>query len=163
MPKENEISLTRIFDAQTKSIWSAWTDPKKLVQWLPPTGLTMECSRADVKIGGAVVFKMTDGKSINIFGRFQYRDLVIDKRIMYVQEFLDNKGNLSRHPMLQVFPSRLLVIIELSEEGHSQTKVILRVEPNGAYNKEEAEAFNGHIGDMTMGWTGSFDKLDDLL
>lgn len=163
MAKENQFSLTRIFDAQTKSIWSAWTDPKKLVQWLPPMGLAMECSRADVKVGGAIVFKMTDGKSINMFGRFHYRDLVIDKRIMYVQEFLDNKGNLSRHPMLQVFPSRLLVIIELSEEGHSQTRLILRVEPTGAYNKEEAEAFIAHIGDMTLGWTGSFDKLDDLL
>ncbi len=163
MTKENEISLTRVYDAPVKLVWDAWTNPKHLVKWLPPTGLTMECSRADVRVGGAVVFKMTDGKDMTMYGRFQYRDLVPDKRIMYVQEFLDNKGNLSRHPMLQVFPSALLVIIELSEEGSHQMRMTVSMKPTGAFNREEAEAFTGHRESMTMGWTGSFDKLEDLL
>ncbi len=160
---KNKFIINRSFEAPIATIYKMWTDPKHLAKWFSPRGLTMECSRADVKVGGAVVFKMTDGKNMTMYGRFQYRDLVPEKRIMYVQEFLDNKGNLSRHPMLQIFPSAMMVTIDLSEEGPSQTRVTVSMEPTGAFNKEEAEAFTGQRGNMTMGWTGSFDKLEELL
>lgn len=160
---KNQFIINRSFEVPVSTMYQMWTDPKNLVKWMPPTGLTMECSRSDVKVGGAIVFKMTDGKDMTMYGRLQYRDLVPDKRIMYVQEFLDNKGNLSRHPMLQVFPSAMLVIIDFNEEGPEQTRVTVSMEPTGAFNKEEAEAFIGQRGNMTMGWTGSFDKLEDLL
>ena len=65
--------------------------------------------------------------------------------------------------MLQVFPSAMLVIIELNEEGPAQTRVTVSMEPTGAFNKEEAAAFTGQRGNMTMGWTGSFDKLEDII
>ncbi|MES2528657.1 MAG: SRPBCC family protein [Bdellovibrionota bacterium] len=160
---KNKFIINRSFETDVATMYKMWTDPKHLEKWMPPTGLTMECTRADVKVGGAVVFKMTDGKDMTMFGRLQYRDLIPDKRIMYVQEFLDNKGNLSRHPMLQVFPSAMLVIIELNEEGPKQTRVTVSMEPTGAFNKEEAEAFTGQRGNMTIGWTGSFDKLEEII
>jgi uncharacterized protein YndB with AHSA1/START domain len=36
-------------------------------------------------------------------------------------------------------------------------------EPHGATTPEEVETFVKARGGMTMGWTGSFDKLDDYL
>jgi uncharacterized protein YndB with AHSA1/START domain len=160
---KNKFIINRSFETSVENIYQMWTDPRHLEKWMPPTGLTMECSRADIKVGGALVFKMTDGKNITMYGRLSYRDLDPGKRIMYVQEFLDNKGNLSRHPMLQVFPSAMLVTIQFNEEEAGQTRVTVTMEPTGAFNKEEVEAFTGQRGNMTMGWTGSFDKLEDLV
>jgi uncharacterized protein YndB with AHSA1/START domain len=160
---KNKFLINRSFETTPEKMYAMWTDPKILEKWMPPKGLTMECSRADVKVGGTLVFKMTDGKGIDMYGRLQYRDLVPGKRIMYVQEFLDNKGNLSRHPMLQVFPSALLVTIDFHEEELNQTRVTVTMEPTGAHTKEEAQAFAGQRGNMTQGWTGSMDKLEDLL
>jgi hypothetical protein len=44
--------------------------------------------------------------------------------------------------------------------GPQQTRVTVTWEPHGTTTREELETFNNSKGDMTQGWTGSFDKLE---
>ena len=32
----NELVITRVFNAQRKLVWKAWTDPERLMRWWGP-------------------------------------------------------------------------------------------------------------------------------
>jgi hypothetical protein len=51
----------------------------------------------------------------------------------------------------------------LNEEGPDRTRVTLTWEIDGPATPEEIETFVQGRAGMTMGWTGSFDKLEDYL
>jgi len=51
----------------------------------------------------------------------------------------------------------------LTAEGPEQTRVTVRWEPEGQVTPEEMGVFVQARGGMTQGWTGSFDKLEELL
>ena len=57
----------------------------------------------------------------------------------------------------------MLTTVQLTEEGPDQTRVIVTSESYGAATPEEIAAFVQERGGMTQGWTGSFDKLEELL
>ena len=56
MAKPNEYvkesTLTRLFDAPRTRVWKAWTDPKLLVQWWGPQGMTAPACEVDARPGG---------------------------------------------------------------------------------------------------------------
>jgi uncharacterized protein YndB with AHSA1/START domain len=57
----------------------------------------------------------------------------------------------------------MLTNVELTAEGPGQTRVTVTWEPYGDATPEEIETFVKAKGGMTLGWTGSFDKLEDYL
>jgi uncharacterized protein YndB with AHSA1/START domain len=54
----------------------------------------------------------------------------------------------------------MLTTVKLTPEGPQQTRVTVVWEPHGAVTAEELAAFVAMKGSMTLGWTGSFDKLE---
>ncbi len=56
----------------------------------------------------------------------------------------------------------MLTTVTLTAEGPDQTRVTVTWEPHGATTPEELEAFIDARAGMTQGWTGSFDKLEEL-
>ena len=80
--------------------------------------------------------------------------------MVYTQQFCDADGNISRHPMAPTWPETMLSIVEFTEEGVNQTRVTVTWEPYSAVTAEELQAFIKERAGMTMGWTGSFDKLE---
>jgi uncharacterized protein YndB with AHSA1/START domain len=49
---DREIVITRVIHAPRDLVWSAWTDPKQVVQWWGPTGFTTTIHEMDVRPGG---------------------------------------------------------------------------------------------------------------
>lgn len=160
---KNEFFINRSFDVSAATLFKMWTDPKHFSQWLPPTGFTMEFKRSDIRTGGETVYKMTNGKDITMWGKSRYIDVSPNARIQYTQEFIDEKEDVSRHPLSPVFPPSLLTTIIFTEEGSESTRVTVTMEPYGTTTPEELNVFREAKPGMTMGWTGSFDKLEDLL
>jgi uncharacterized protein YndB with AHSA1/START domain len=56
----------------------------------------------------------------------------------------------------------MLTTVELTAEGPDRTRVRVCWEPHDANAADIAE-FVKQRGGMTMGWTGSFDKLEALI
>jgi uncharacterized protein YndB with AHSA1/START domain len=154
--------INRSFDAPIETIFAMWTDPKHLVQWLPPTGFTMRFIRADIREGGSGFFAMTNEK-FTMYARMGYQEIRRPDRIVYAQQFCDEHENISRHPMAPTWPETMLVTVTLAEEGPGQTRVTVRCEAHGKTTRAELEVFSGARAGMTQGWTGSFDKLEDNL
>jgi uncharacterized protein YndB with AHSA1/START domain len=154
--------INRSFDAPREVMFDMWTDPKHVSQWMPPTGFTMQYIRADIRPGGGSFYSMT-GSGFTMYGRAKYLEIRRPDRIVYTQEFVDEKENVTRHPKAPTWPAAMLTTVELTEEGPSQTRVTVTWEVYGPATPEEMATFTGARAGMTGGWTGSFDKLEALL
>jgi uncharacterized protein YndB with AHSA1/START domain len=98
-----------------------------------------------------------------MYGQAKYLEVQKPERIVYTQQFVDADGKTSRHPNAPTWPETMLTTVTLAEEDANHTRVRVAWEVYGNCSKEELETFIKERGGMTMGWTGSFDKLDDYL
>jgi uncharacterized protein YndB with AHSA1/START domain len=160
---QEKFVINRSFDAPISTMFDMWTNPEHFSRWLPPTGFTMKFQKADIRQGGGSFYSMTNGTNVTMYGRAQYLEIERPNRVVYTQEFCDEKGNLSRHPMMPKFPATMLTTIQLSEEGPDRTRVTVTWAPHGKVTSEELAAFVQARTGMTGGWTGSFDKLEAYL
>lgn len=154
--------IARSFDAGIEQIYDLWTDPDHLAKWLPPTGATMRFLRAEPRVGGTSFYAMTAANGAMMYGRVSYLALDRPNRIAYTQQFCDEAEQIIRPPFFPNWPKTMLTTIELTSEGSNRTRVTVRWEPRDATPEDIAE-FIKQRGGMTMGWTGSFDKLEAVL
>jgi uncharacterized protein YndB with AHSA1/START domain len=155
--------INRSYEAPLEVMFEMWTNPEHLKRWLPPTGFEMQFIRADIRPGGGTFYLMSGGGGIKMHGRVEYREITKPDRLVYTQQFCDEQENMARHPLAPTWPATMLTVVELTAEGPDRTRVTVTWEPHGATTREELETFiNGRAG-MTQGWTGSFDKLEELL
>lgn len=154
--------INRSFDAPVERIFEMWTNPKHLEKWLPPVGMEMEFVRGDIRTGGKTLFRMF-GNGLEFYGRAEYREVTPPDRIVYLQQFCDKDERIARHPLAPTWPEGMLTTVELTREGEDRTRVRIHWEPCGAVTAEEMDFFMKARGGMTVGWTGSFDKLEELI
>ncbi len=160
---KEQFVINRSFDVSINKMFDVWTNPKHLSKWLPPTEFTMEFIRADIKSGGSNFYVMTNGKDIKMYGRANYQEITSPNRLVYTQQFCDEKENISRHPLAPTWPETMHTTVMFTEEDSNRTRVTITWEVYGKATQQELETFiNGRPG-MTMGWTGSFDKLEEYL
>ena len=105
---------------------------------------------------------MTNGQ-FTMYGRVEYLDVRRPDRVQYTQCFTDVDERIARHPGAPTWPETRLTTMQLTAEGPVQTRVTVRWEVFGEATREEVAAFLAERLGMSMGWTGSFDKLDALL
>ena len=151
--------INRVFDVPLELMFDMWTNPKHFSQWLPPTGFKMEFIKSDIRPGGSTFYFMSGG-DVKMYGRAEYLKIEKPDCLVYTQQFCDENGKVSRHPMSPTWPETMLTTVKLTAEGPDQTRVTVAWEPHGARTHEELETFIKSRGGMTQGWTGSFDKLE---
>jgi uncharacterized protein YndB with AHSA1/START domain len=151
--------INRSFDVPIDVMYQMWTDPAHFQKWLPPTGFEMKFIRADIKPGGSAFYVMT-GPNVKMHGTVFYETFEKPHMIRYRQQFSDEHGNVSRHPLAPTWPETMLTTITLTEEAPERTRVTVEWEPVGKLSAEELETFIKGRAGMTGGWTGSFDKLE---
>lgn len=154
--------LNRSFDASLETMFEMWSNPEHLAQWVPPTGFTMEYQQADIRPGGSAFYVMK-GHGLTMYGRAEYLEIRRPDRLVYTQQFCDERGRVSRHPLAPTWPETLLTIITLTSEGANRTRVRIQWEPYGKATAEEIATFVRGRSGMTQGWTGSLDKLEELI
>jgi uncharacterized protein YndB with AHSA1/START domain len=143
-------------------MFELWTNPEHFQRWLPPVGSQMQFKHADIRSGGSSSYSMT-GVHGTMYGRAQYLEVRKPDRIVYTQQFCDEQGNISRHPLAPTWPETMLTTVTLSAEGPERTRVRVEWETHGTVSAEELQTFVAGRTGMTGGWTGSFDKLDELI
>lgn len=154
--------INRSFEAPIAQVFELWTKAEHVSKWLPPPGFKMEYFDSEIKAGSTTFYKMSNGEMTH-FGKMEYREIIPVSHLAYVQTFTDEKGNLSKPPFEANWPDRMLSTVNFVEEGPNETRVTLRWETVGQTSEVEQKIFNEARGGMTMGWSASFDKLDELL
>ncbi len=151
--------ISRTLDAAIDRVYEKWTNPDDLALWLPPTGSTMRFLRAEAHVGGTSFYAMTAANGSVMYGRMSYLTLEKPNLIVYTQQFCDDQERVIGAPFFAHWPRTMLTTVELVSEAPDRTRITLRWEPQDASSAAIAE-FVKQRGSMTMGWTGSFDKLE---
>ena len=157
---EHRFVINRSFRASIQTLYDAWTNQEQLCQWLPPAGFRMEYLSADIRSGGSCLCRMSNDEGVSYFVQFEYLECS-PTRIVFSQRFCDETGQTARHPGLPIFPETLLqTVCFYQEEEAGMARVVLTTTPEGTSSKEEVDKFLDIRGDMTIGWSSSFDALE---
>ena len=162
--KKEIFVINRSFNTDINTMFKMWTEPEHFSKWLAPTGMNMSFIRAEIKPGGKSFYKMAnDENTFALYGTVEYKEITKPNRIVYAQQFADEKENIAKHPGAPTWPETMLTTVSFTEESANQTRVTIQWEIEGTFTQEEMQAFIKERGGMTQGWTGSFDKLEEYL
>ncbi|MCA8918711.1 MAG: SRPBCC domain-containing protein [Planctomycetes bacterium] len=164
MPAErNELVITREFAAPRSLVWQAWTKREHLEKWWGPKGMTLSVARLELSPGGTFLYKMSSPQG-DMWGKFVYREITPETRLVYVSSFSNEKGEITRPPFPQIadsWPPEVENTLTLEDSGES-TLLTLRGKPLSDTDAEW-ETWQGMIPSMKQGFGGTFDQLDDFL
>ena len=149
-----EVTITRTFNAPRELVYKAWTDPKIVVKWWGPRGVTIPICEMDTRPGGEMYIVMEAGKELGEHAgqrwpmKGRYKELTAPKKIVYAAEALDDKrGIMLEHD----------VEVNFDEVGDT-TKMTLKIKVMKV-NKGGEFALAG----MEQGFNQQFDKLAEML
>jgi uncharacterized protein YndB with AHSA1/START domain len=134
------LTLKRRLKAKPAQVFSAWTDPEKIIHWFGPAETEADSVKAelDVRTGGRyrVSFRTADGEYHEVGG--VYREVVPGRRLVFSWAWHSTPERES------------LVTVTLSPDGDS---TMLTLHHEQFFDQKAAE---GH----TRGWTGTLEKLE---
>ncbi len=156
-----EFVISRTFDAPRELMFRVWTDPEHMQRWWGPKGFKVIHSQMDLRPGGSYHYGMRSPDGHDMWGKFVFREIVKPERLVFVNSFSDEKGNVTRHPMHLAWPLEMLSTITFTEQA-GKTTVTVRWLPLNA-TAEERKTFEDGFGSMQQGWGGTFEQLGDYL
>jgi uncharacterized protein YndB with AHSA1/START domain len=112
---DREIVLTRLFDAPRALVWTAWTDPRHVVNWWGPNGFTNTIHEMDVRPGGNWRFIMHGPDGRDYKNRINFIEVEKPARLVYAHGGDDDAEPVNFH-----------VTATFADEG-GKTKVTLRM------------------------------------
>lgn len=157
----NEFTISRTFDAPRDLVWKAFTDPERMKQWWGPKGVKVISSKMDLRPGGIYHYGMQTPDGHEIWGKFVYREIVPQERLVLVNSFSDKDGNLTRHPMSPNWPLEMFSVFTFAEHQGKAT-VTIRWWPLNA-SEQERKTFAEARASMQQGWTGTLEQLAGYL
>jgi uncharacterized protein YndB with AHSA1/START domain len=156
-----EFVISRTFDAPRNLVWTAWTQREALTQWFGPKGFTMSRATLDFRVGGVFHYCLVAPDGMEMWGKMTYREIVPTQRLVWVNAFSDEKGGLGRHPLAPEWPQQMLTVATFDERD-GRTTVTIRWSPIDATPGEQ-NVFDTNHDSMRMGWTGTFEQLEQYL
>ena len=156
-----EFVISRAFDAPRERMWKVWTQREHMMQWFGPKGFVMSQATLDFRVGGVFHYclRTPDGKEM--WGKFTFREIDPPKRLVWINAFSDEKGGLGHHPFAPQWPQQMLTTVTFDERD-GRTTVTVRWSTIDATPEEQRTFDTGHDS-MRMGWTGTFDQLEQYL
>lgn len=154
-------TATRTFDAPRESVWKAWTERERLMEWFGPKGFKMTTAKLDFRPGGSFLYCLQSSNGHEMWGKFVYREITAPHRILLVNSFSDANGGITRHPMSPTWPAEMLSETTFTEEA-GRTTVKIEWKPLNPTEEERKTFDSAHAG-MQQGWSGTFDQLAEYL
>jgi uncharacterized protein YndB with AHSA1/START domain len=143
-PTDQEIVLTRVFDAPRHLVFDAFSKPEVLKRWFGPRGWSMPICEVDLRVGGGFRFVLRgpDGKDMGMRG--VYREIAPPERSVHLESFDDYPGE-----------SQVTAVFVEQEGKTTLTATVL-------YPSKEVRDIVLKSG-MEHGAAESYDKLAELL
>ncbi len=152
----NELVITRVFDAPRELVWKAWSDPELYKRWWGPKFFTCPAAKIDFRVGGKYISCMRSAQGHEFWSTGTYLEIVPFERIVYSDSFADENGNTVHASYYNMpgddWPLELMVTVQL-EDYEGRTKMTLTHTGIPA----------GMMSEMTgQGWNESFDKMVEI-
>ncbi len=158
---EPRFTIARRYDADLDLMFRVWTEAEHLKQWFGPAGCSMPTCRMDLRPGGTCLFQLVMPDGGEMWGKFVYREVVPNKRLIWVHSFADAEGNTVKHPMSDTWPLEILSTVTFEPDaGGTLVTVDMRpIDPT----EQERNTFEANMDSMRQGWGGSLQVLHDYL
>src|SRR5438309_11815285 len=91
---KHEFVVGRVFEAPRELVWQAFTEPERMQHWWGPKGFTVIASKMDLRPGGIYHYGMRAPDGSTMRGKFVYREIVRPERMVLVNFFSDEPGNI---------------------------------------------------------------------
>lgn len=77
------VNLSRVIAASAESLFAAWTDPDKLIQWWGPPGSVVQSVEVDLRRGGRyrIGILQPDGRTYHVYGI--YREIERPRKLAF--------------------------------------------------------------------------------
>lgn len=156
-PAVPEFVISRVFDAPRDLVWKANSELESLKQWWGPKGFKWKAGSLDFRPGGVFHYGLVSPSGQEMWGKFIYREIVPQEKIVSVLSFSDPQGGMTRHPMSPGWPAEMLNTATFSERN-GKTVLTLRSSPLNA-TEAEMKVFADGFKSMEGGYTGTLDQL----
>lgn len=153
--------ITRTFNAPRARVWTALTQAEHLLHWWGPVGMTLGILALEVKPGGIFHYVMEGADGFRMWARFVYREIAPEERLVFVQSFTDEAGNVTRAPFDARWPLNVLHTWTFSEHDGRTTLQLHAVPLTDVL--EEMALFESFFDSMNGGYGSTFDQLDTWL
>jgi uncharacterized protein YndB with AHSA1/START domain len=156
-----EFVIARTFDAPRELVWKAWTEPERFARWFGPKGSVVTVNRLELRPGGICHYALKMPNGPDMWGRFEYREIVPPERLVWVHSFADAAGEPAPSPFGGPWPLLTLSTVTLEAPGDKTTVTIrwVPIDPTA----EERAAFEANFDSMQGGWGGTFERLEAYL
>lgn len=154
--EEQELVITRNFDAPRERVFKAWTEPKRVVNWWGPKGFTTPFCRIDLRPGGVFHYCMRSPEGRDYWGMGVYREIVPPERLVYTDSFSDAEGKPvppAHYGMSASHPAETLVTATFAGHGDRTTLTVMHSIPESSEVYEECR----------QGWTEMLERLGEEL
>lgn len=154
--------MSRVFDVPRDLLWKCFTEPERMKQWWGPKGFKVLSVKMDLRPGGSYHYGMQSPDGHAMWGKFVFREVIPQERLVFINSFSDEKGGITRHPGNENWPLELLSSFTFEDMPDGKTKFTVRWAPHNA-NEEERKSFDTNRDSMRQGWGGTMDKLEAYL
>ena len=87
LPTDEQILITRAFDAPRHLVYEAWTTPELVRRWWHANRGEMTICEIDLRVGGAWRYVMVANEGFEVAFRGEYREIVTDERLVNTEIF----------------------------------------------------------------------------
>jgi uncharacterized protein YndB with AHSA1/START domain len=116
----------------------------------------------DLRVGGTYHYGLKAPDGTPMWGLFVFREIVPNKKLVFVSSFSDEKAGVTRHPGHERWPLEMLSTFSLDDAGDGRTRFTVSWQPHNA-TAEERETFEAGRESMKQGWAGTFEQLEAYL
>jgi uncharacterized protein YndB with AHSA1/START domain len=87
LPSDEEILITREFNARRELVWRAWTDPALVERWWGGQRGAMESVEIDLQVGGTWRYVMAAQGGFQVAFHGEFSEIVPEERIVTTEVF----------------------------------------------------------------------------
>jgi len=87
LPADDQILITREFDAPKHLVYKAWTTPELVSRWWPGRRGQMKVAEIDLRVGGRWRYAMEAQGGFEVAFNGEYREIVENERLVYTEHF----------------------------------------------------------------------------
>jgi uncharacterized protein YndB with AHSA1/START domain len=87
LPSDDQILITREFDAPRHLVYRAWTEPELVRRWWTANRGEMTVAEIDLRVGGTWRYVMVTPDGLEVAFHGEYRELVPNERIVSTEVY----------------------------------------------------------------------------
>jgi uncharacterized protein YndB with AHSA1/START domain len=160
--QSKDFVMSRVLDTPRDFLWRCFTDPEHMKHWWGPKGVSVVASKMDLRPGGTYHYGMKVPDGSVMWGKFAYREIVPNEKLVLINSFSDENGGITRHPLAPTWPLEMLSVFSFDDAPGGKSKFTIRWSPHNA-TAEEQKTFDAGHASMTQGWGGTMEQLETYL